>query len=85
MSTQYDDIGATYEEMRKLPITILQGANVEAAVAPFIEGAKVLDLAYGTGYYSKKFLECGAKQFVGVDVFKKMVEAANATLINLEG
>lgn len=55
MSTQYDDIGATYEEMRQLPIAILQDANVEAAVAPFIKSAKVLDLACGTGYYSKKF------------------------------
>ncbi len=85
MSTQYDDIGATYEEMRKLPITTLQDANVEAAVAPFIKGAKVLDLACGTGYFSKKFLEWGAKQVVGVDISKGMVDAANATLINLEG
>ena len=53
MSTQYDDIGATYEEMRKLPISVLQDANVEAAVVPFVKGAKVLDLACGTGYYSK--------------------------------
>lgn len=61
MSTQYDDMGAAYEEMRKLPISVLQDANVEAAVAPFIKGAKVLDLACGKGYYSKKFLEWGAK------------------------
>ena len=79
MSTQYDNIGATYEEMRKLPVAILQDVNVEAAVAPFIQGAKVLDLACGTGYYSKKFLEWGAEQVVGVDISKKMVDAANTT------
>ncbi len=78
MSTQYDDIGATYEEMRQLPIAILQDANVEAAIAPFIKDAKVLDLACGTGYYSHKFLEWGAKQVVGVDISKGMVDAANA-------
>lgn len=61
VSTQYDDMGAAYEEMRKLPISVLQDANVEAAVAPFIKGAKVLDLACGTGHYSKKFFEWGAK------------------------
>ena len=82
MSTQYDDIGAAYEEMRKLPISILQDANVEAAVAPFIKGAKVLDLACGTGYYSKKFLEWGAKQVVGIDISKGMVDAANAASMN---
>ena len=84
MSTQYDDIGATYEEMRKLPGPILQDANVEAAVAPLIKGAKVLDLACGTGYYSKKFLEWGAKQVVGIDVSKGMIDAANAATTNLD-
>lgn len=82
MSTQYDDIGATYEEMRNLPISILQDANVEAAVAPLIKGGKVLDLACGTGYYSKKLLEWGAKQVVGIDISKGMIDSANATTTN---
>lgn len=82
MSTQYDDIGAAYEEMRKLPISMLQDANIEAAVAPFIKGAKVLDLACGTGYYSRLFLEWGAKQVVGIDISKAMVDAANAASTN---
>ncbi|CAF9922408.1 MAG: hypothetical protein ALECFALPRED_002078 [Alectoria fallacina] len=69
--------------MRKLPIAILQDANVEAGIASFIKGAKVLDLACGTGYYSKRFLEWGAKQVVGVDISKAMVDAANATSTNL--
>ena len=84
MSTQYDDIGATYEEMRKLPISILQDANVEAAVAPLIKGAKVLDLACGTGYYSKKFLEWGAKQVVGIDISKGMIDAASAATTSMD-
>lgn len=71
--------------MRQLPIAILQDANVEAAVAPFIKGAKVLDLACGTGYYSKKFLKWGAKQVVGVDISKGMVGAAKATSATLDG
>ena len=85
MSTQYDDIGATYEEMRKLPTTLLQDANVEAAVARIIKGAKVLDLACGTGYYSKKFLDWGAKQVIGIDISKGMIDAAKATLKDLDG
>ena len=84
MSTQYDDIGATYEELRKLPLTKLQDANVEAAVAPFIKDAKVLDLACGTGYYSRKFLEWGAKQVIGIDISNGMVDAANAASRNLD-
>lgn len=72
MSSRYDDIRAAYEEMRKLPISVLQDANVEAAVAPFIKGA----------YYSKKFLEWGAEQVVGIDISKAMVHAANAASTN---
>ena len=45
MSTQYDGIKATYEEMRKLPYSILQDANVEAAVELLIQGARDRDLA----------------------------------------
>ncbi|MCJ1449747.1 hypothetical protein MMC28_000075 [Mycoblastus sanguinarius] len=78
MSTQYDEIGTSYEEMRKLPAAILQDANVEAAVAPYIKGAKVLDLACGTGYYSRKFLNWGAEKVVGVDISKAMIEGAKA-------
>lgn len=65
ISSRYDDLRAACEEMRKLPISVLQDANVEAAVAPFIKGAKVLDLACGTGYYSKKFLD-GAQSRLSV-------------------
>ena len=79
MSTQYDSIGATYEEMRNLPISILQDVNVAAAIAPYIKDAKVLDLACGTGYYSIRFLEWGAKQVVGVDILQGMVDAAAAS------
>ena len=82
MPFRYDDIGAAYGEMRKLPISVLQDANFEAAVAPFIKDAKVLDLACGTGYYSKKCLEWGAEQVVGIDISKAMEDAANAALTN---
>lgn len=84
MSNQYDDMRAAYEEMRKLPISVLQDVNVEAAVAPFIKGAQVLDLACGMGYYSEKFLEWGAKQVVGIDISKAMVDAASAASTNLD-
>ena len=84
MPTQYDDIAATYEEMKALPYVILLDANVKAAVAPFVKGAKVLDLACGTGYWSKKFVEWGAKQVVGVDISKGMIDTANAAATNLD-
>ena len=78
MQPQEQDLGATYEEMRKLPVTLLEDANVEAAVAPFIKDAKVLNLACGNGHYSKRFLELGAAKVLGLDSSKAMIEAANA-------
>lgn len=58
---QKQDLGATYEEVRRVSVTLLQDANVQAAVAPIIKDAEVLNLACGNGHYSKRFLELGAK------------------------
>lgn len=81
MSTQYDSIGTSYDEMRKLPIANLQDHNVQEAVIPYIKGAKVLDLACGTGYYSNAFLEWRALKAVGVDISSAMVDAAMASSV----
>ncbi|KAM0799153.1 S-adenosyl-L-methionine-dependent methyltransferase [Usnea florida] len=78
MSTQYDTIGATYEEMRTLPIAHLQDAHVSAATAPFLRSARILDLACGTGYYSRKFLSWGARSVVGIDISSSMIDAARS-------
>ncbi|EXJ93512.1 hypothetical protein A1O1_01904 [Capronia coronata CBS 617.96] len=40
------------------------------------DGVTVLDLACGTGYYSRLLLEWGAARVVGVDISEKMVDAA---------
>ena len=78
MQSQNQDLGFTYEEIRKLPVTLLQDANVEAAVAPFIKDAKVLNLACGNGHYSRRFVELGAAKVLGLDSSRAMIEAANA-------
>lgn len=78
MSTQYDTIGATYEEMRKLPAAQLQDYSFRKALAPYMKGTKVLDLACGTGYYSRTALELGAASVIGVDISPGMIEAAKA-------
>ena len=80
MSTQYDDIGSAYDEMKKLPVAILECGNVKSALAPYIKGAKVLDLACGTGYYCRHLIEWGAARVVGVDVSQTMVNVAKQAL-----
>ena len=79
MSTQYDEIGTSYDEMRKLPVALLEAANVKEATKPYISGSRVLDLACGTGLFSRAFLDWGASSVLGVDISTTMVNAARVS------
>lgn len=80
MSTQYDAIGQSYESLKHLPAALLERDNLRSAISPFLSsapsGASVLDLACGTGYYSRLLLSWGAARVVGVDISRAMVSAA---------
>ncbi|KAL8828225.1 MAG: hypothetical protein Q9191_002715 [Dirinaria sp. TL-2023a] len=76
MSTQYDSIGASYDSYQKLPNALLTQYNVETSVSPYVKGAKVLDLACGSGHYSNRMLEMGAEKVVGVDISPVMIDVA---------
>ena len=82
MSTQYDNIGASFNEMQKLPLARLSAYNVQVAVSPFIKGAKVLDLACGTGLVSNNLASWGASSVLGIDISSVMVEAAKAGAVS---
>lgn len=80
MSAQYDGIQAPYDEIRKTAIAIIERENVHEAVTPFINGARVLDLACGSGFYTREFVKWGASSVVGVDISAAMLaEAQRAT------
>ena len=76
MSTQYETIQASYDEIRKSSIALIERANVQQILAPFIKDARVLDLACGSGFYSCHFPKWGASNVVGVDVSPAMIEEA---------
>ncbi|KAL9134310.1 MAG: hypothetical protein Q9175_004505 [Cornicularia normoerica] len=78
MSTQYDTIQAPYDEIRKSSNALIERANVQEAVAPFIKNARVLDLACGSGFYSYHFLKWGASKVIGVDISPAMIDEARA-------
>jgi SAM-dependent methyltransferase len=78
MSTQYDNIGTQYNYLKTLPIAKLERVNVRDAVASYVKDAKVLDLACGTGFYSRALLEWGAREVVGMDISTEMVKVAKA-------
>lgn len=78
MSTQYNTIGTRYNDMKALPAAKLERSNIHEAVAPYVSGANVLDLACGTGYYSLALLEWGATSVVGVDISQAMIDGAKS-------
>ena len=76
MSTQYDTIQAPYDEMRTRSIALLEHADVQSAVAPFIKDARILELACGSAFYSYDLLRWGASKVIGIDISTAMVEKA---------
>ncbi|KAK9778238.1 putative Methyltransferase domain-containing protein [Seiridium cardinale] len=82
MSTQYNSIQAPYDEIRKTSIALIEKQNVHDAVAPFIEGSRVLDLACGSGFYTKEFSKWGAGSVLGVDISAAMLTEAQRAVSN---
>ena len=73
---QYDAIASAYLHFKSLPPIRIETANLRAAVAPYVAGARVLDLACGAGHYSRLLLEWGAASVVGVDISAGMIAVA---------
>ena len=78
MSTQYNKVQKPYDELRKTTIAIIERVNVRELIFPFVRGAKVLDLACGTGHLSRYFLKWGASSVVGADISSAMLDEARA-------
>lgn len=78
MSTQYNKQQGPYDELRKSTISIVERVNIREIVQPIIKDATVLDLACGSGFYTRAFLEWGASKAVGVDISTAMLEEARA-------
>jgi toxoflavin synthase len=74
---QYETIGKSYERVKYLPTGISEQATV-LSVLPDLRGRSVLDVACGTGFYSRLFKRLGARQVVGVDVSAEMVRYAHS-------
>lgn len=74
-SSAYDSIGGHYQDVKSLPSAEVERASVLAACGD-VTGLRVLDLACGTGYYTRELRRLGADGCLGVDVSAAMVEAA---------
>lgn len=65
---QYDAIQGPYDYIRGASIAFIERENVHEKLASFIKGARVLELACGSGFYTYNFLDWGAISVIGVDI-----------------
>ncbi|MEV0537279.1 class I SAM-dependent methyltransferase [Kitasatospora sp. NPDC050463] len=74
----YDEIGEAFEGFKTLPLARYAEVPGFLALVGDVNGRSVLDLASGTGFYSREFKRRGASHVLGVDISSAMVEAAQA-------
>ncbi|TXS23134.1 class I SAM-dependent methyltransferase [Streptomyces sp. ms191] len=73
---QYDEIGEAFEGFKSLPLTRYGEVPSFLGLVGDVEGRTVLDLACGTGFYSREFKRRGAADVFGVDISVEMIAAA---------
>ncbi|MEV7025925.1 class I SAM-dependent methyltransferase [Kitasatospora sp. NPDC093558] len=74
----YDEIGEAFEGFKTLPLTRYGEVPGFLALVGDVTGKSILDLASGTGFYSREFKRRGASRVLGVDISSEMVGAARA-------
>ncbi|WP_431683673.1 class I SAM-dependent methyltransferase [Kitasatospora sp. KL5] len=73
---QYDGIGEAFEGFKSLPLMRHGEVPSFLGLVGDVTGRSVLDLACGTGFYSREFRRRGATEVLGVDISVEMIAAA---------
>lgn len=76
MSALYDQIGASYEPVKLIPIVRYGERHMMGRLLAEVRGRTVLDVACGTGFYARECMRLGATRVVGVDVSTEMISVA---------
>ena len=76
MSAQYDDIAQQYQRSKTSPLRQHVEAYTFMHRIGDVRGKRVLDLACGEGFYTRRLRECGAGEIVGVDISPAMIKLA---------
>lgn len=75
-ATQYDGIARQYQRSRSSPLRSHVEAYTFLNLVGDVGGKRVLDLACGEGFYSRRLKELGAARVVGVDISAEMIRLA---------
>ena len=76
MNAQYDGIAETYQRTRESPIRVHIEEYTFLNLIGDVSGKRILDLACGDGFYSRRLKQLGAEHVVGVDVSEQMIRLA---------
>ncbi|MEW2418473.1 class I SAM-dependent methyltransferase [Streptomyces sp. NPDC046866] len=74
----YDGIGEAFEGFKTLPVIRYGEVPGFLALVGDVTGKSVLDIACGTGFYSRELKRRGASRVFGFDISGAMVDAAKA-------
>lgn len=78
MTTDYNQIAAQYQQAKEQ----LWRSRIEThslmQLVGTLAGKKVIDVACGEGFFTRKLRRAGAAQVVGIDISERMVELARA-------
>lgn len=72
---QYQASSSQYDNVKNLPYAFAERETLLSGM-PDLEGKRVLDVACGTGFYSRIFKRLGASKVVGVDLIQGMIDVA---------
>ncbi|MEV7601120.1 class I SAM-dependent methyltransferase [Kitasatospora sp. NPDC089797] len=75
---QYDLIGEAFEGFKALPLIRYGEVPSVLGLVGDVRGRTVLDLACGTGFYSRELRRRGAAEVLGVDISTEMVSVARS-------
>ena len=80
MITQYDALASCYDNVNELPGSGLDYLCVQRILRPLVQDgrARALDLACGTGRFTRLLRSCGADFVLGVDISREMIDKARA-------
>ncbi|QRK07919.1 class I SAM-dependent methyltransferase [Archangium violaceum] len=76
MAEQYDSVGSKYEQFKNTATLPIPERHTFLRLVGNLEGKSVLDLACGSGHYSRLLKDHGAERVEGVDISPEMVQVA---------
>ncbi len=76
MTAPYDAIGKAYLETEQFPVREYAERATFFHLLEDIQGQAILDVACGTGFYSRLLKRAGAQTVLGVDVSHEMIRVA---------